>query len=174
MKPITTERLRLIPLDSEMLHLALSDHGEMEAALGLSRSEEPPSISIREAMRIKLMKMASAPKDLHPWYTYWIIVLEETNRRVGMLGFKGAPDHRNEVEIGYGLDEDSRKKGYATEAVQALVRWAMQNKDGISVIAETRQNNILSQNVLKRVGFERYRETPGSIWWRMDREGDNR
>ena len=57
------------------------------------------------------------------------------------------------VEIGYGITEENQGKGYATEAVEAVLDWAL-NQSGIrQVEAETEWENRKSQRVLEKCGF---------------------
>ena len=56
-------------------------------------------------------------------------------------------------EIGYGITEENQGKGYATEAVEAVLDWAL-NQSGIrQVEAETEWENRKSQRVLEKCGF---------------------
>ncbi|MDO5446140.1 MAG: GNAT family N-acetyltransferase, partial [Eubacteriales bacterium] len=54
---------------------------------------------------------------------------------------------------GYGIEENYQGCGYATEAVSALVDWALKQPGVMSVMAETEASNIASQRVLKKSGF---------------------
>ncbi len=74
---------------------------------------------------------AKAHPESRVWYTEWKI---ETlsGEAVGGIGFKGPPDRNKNnfaVEIGYGIDEAFRCKGYATEAVLAMCDWAFSKED---------------------------------------------
>ena len=69
------------------------------------------------------------------------------------------------VEIGYGIDEEFKGQGYASEAIGA-VSWAMEQEDVLSVIAETEKDNIASYKVLQHIGMSRYSETDTAYWWR--------
>jgi RimJ/RimL family protein N-acetyltransferase len=74
---------------------------------------------------------------------------------IGMLGFKGPPDGEGAVELGYGIDPDQQGQGYATEAVEALVAFAL-SKDKVSKVrAHTKPENTASQRVLIKCGFDR-------------------
>ena len=66
--------------------------------------------------------------------------------------FKGLNDDGS-VEIGYGITEENQGKGYATEAVEAVIAWAL-NQSGVrQVEAETEPGNRKSQRVLEKCGF---------------------
>ena len=71
---------------------------------------------------------------------------------IGELCFKGLSEE-GIAEIGYGIEEDYREHGYATEAVSALVDWALKQTGATCVTAETVDANIASQIVLKKSGF---------------------
>ena len=85
------------------------------------------------------------------WYAIWTIARKD-GVPVGDLCFKGFnPD--GSVEIGYGILEEHRGRGYATEAVSAAVGWAL-SQEGVSrVEAETGQENRASQRILEKCGF---------------------
>lgn len=95
--------------------------------------------------------------EAHPkewlWYTDWTISLRKEGTVIGGLGFKGEPDEKSEVEIGYGIDEPYRRKGYGLEAVNVMLEWAFSNEKVYFVMAETVPDNAASQELLKKVGF---------------------
>lgn len=100
----------------------------------------------------------------HPWQTYWLIVLRDENIGVGLVGFKGKPDAAGEVEIGYGIDPVYQGKGYMTEAVGALVKWAFAHQECKAITAhEVRVDNYPSQKVLVKNGFIETNETGTAI-----------
>jgi RimJ/RimL family protein N-acetyltransferase len=57
------------------------------------------------------------------WY-FRMIVDRERNVGVGSISFHGGPDERGMVEIGLGIAEAERGKGYATEALRGMWDWA--------------------------------------------------
>lgn len=57
--------------------------------------------------------------------------------------------------IGYCLDEPAWGKGYATEAVGAMLHWAYDTLDLNRVEAELDTRNDASARVLQKLGFER-------------------
>jgi RimJ/RimL family protein N-acetyltransferase len=72
---------------------------------------------------------------------------------VGVCGFKGLPDEDGTVEIGYSVLPGHQRKGYASEAVAALVEWAFAHDEVRRVIAETFPDLGASVRVLERNGF---------------------
>ena len=124
------------------------------------------SLNVERAVHIKLEKMArSDPKD-HVWFTYWLI-LRGTECGIGLVGFKGVPNERGEVEIGYGLPPKYEGQGYMTEAVRSLVGWAFSQRDCTVIAPSTAKTNLASQRVLEKVGVKVYKETAGKRFWRL-------
>ena len=71
---------------------------------------------------------------------------------LGQLGVKGPLSAAGEQEIGYGLTPDARGRGYATEAVEALVTHL--HAQGVAVVtARTSPDNRASGRVLQKLGF---------------------
>jgi len=68
------------------------------------------------------------------WYAIWMIELTDGDH-VGELCFKGL-DEDGSVEIGYGILERYRGNGYATEAVKAIIQWALTQPDVTKITAE--------------------------------------
>ena len=87
------------------------------------------------------------------WHTVWYMELKDSpSTVVGDLSFKGLRQD-GMVEIGYGLRPGHCGKGYMTEAVSALVAWALDQPGVSRVEAETDPDNEASQRVLTRAGF---------------------
>lgn len=68
--------------------------------------------------------------------------------------FRWNPVYRS-LGIGYCLDEPAWGKGYATEAVGAMLHWAYDALDLNRVEAELDTRNAASARVLEKLGFER-------------------
>jgi ribosomal-protein-alanine N-acetyltransferase len=169
MPDIQTERLNLIPLTLRQLSLYLADPQRLERELGLSISRSILTERVRRAIEIKVSKMTQAEENTHVWYTYWLVVVTQEPFGAGLAGFKGYPDEDGEVEIGYGIDPSYQGKGYTTEAVQALIAWALGEPDCKSVIApDTKKWNIASNRILEKVGMHVYNETDDALFWKID------
>src|SRR5215831_18920104 len=52
----------------------------------------------------------------------YTVIARDTAEAVGMVGVKGGPDADGAQEIGYGMNPEVWGRGYATEAVDALVK----------------------------------------------------
>ncbi len=73
---------------------------------------------------------------------------------VGGIGFFGPP-LGGEAEIGYGIVSSRQGRGYATEAVQAMLAMAWADSRVRTVAAGTDPGNAASQRVLEKAGFRR-------------------
>jgi [ribosomal protein S5]-alanine N-acetyltransferase len=71
---------------------------------------------------------------------------------VGGIGFSGPPEN-GVAEIGYGIVPSHQGRGYATEAVMALVTAAWRREGVRAIIAETEPGNVASQRVLEKASF---------------------
>lgn len=85
------------------------------------------------------------------WYAIWMIELKD-GTHIGELCFKGI-NSNGAVEIGYGVSDEHQGHGYATEAVEAVVAWALQQPNVTTIEAETEFENKASQRVLEKCGF---------------------
>jgi len=56
--------------------------------------------------------------------------------------------------------------GFMTDAVEVLCKWALVQK-GIRRVIATIENNIKSENTLKRAGFTKYKQNKTTAWWRI-------
>ncbi|NIM95276.1 MAG: GNAT family N-acetyltransferase [Anaerolineales bacterium] len=168
---INTERILLFPLNLDQLRFYLEDPERLEESLGIPVSSLINTEKLRRALGMKIQKMGVADESDHVWYTYWLIVIRDTEFGAGMVGFKGLPNEKGEVEIGYGIDPDCQGHGYMTEAVGTLIGWAFQQESCRSVIAQyTNRLNVASNRVLEKVGMRVYRETDEALSWRIDKK----
>ena len=81
---------------------------------------------------------------------------------IGGAGFHGRPVDRS-IELGYGLSPSYWGRGYATEAVTALIAAAFASGRVDQVVATTDADNHHSQAVLRRAGFRA--ENPAATYW---------
>jgi len=127
---------------------------------------------VRRAIGLKVDKMMQVAPDVHPWYTYWLMVLVIEPSGAGLIGFKGEPDQQGEVEIGYGIVPAHRSRGYTTEATRALIAWAFQDPACCAVIADPKKDNLASNRVVAKVGMHVFSETEDTFFWRINRDTD--
>jgi len=163
---LETEKLKLIPLDANNLRYSIEDRQKMEWNLGVKITDTELEKPLSEAMRTSLEMVLENKKD-YLWFTSWEIVLKKENRIIGGLCFKGCPDEKGKVEIGYGMQDEYKCKGYMTEAVKELINWAFRFNHVTEVIAETEKDNLPSHRVLEKIGMGKYKENEKMFWWKI-------
>jgi ribosomal-protein-alanine N-acetyltransferase len=166
---LSSPRLRLVALSASQLALILNDLPELDRDLGFPVSKGMIDDKVPRAINMKLAKMAAADPGLHNWFTYWLIVLKEGPLGIGMIGFKGAPNAEGAVEVGYGIDEKHRNKGYMTEAVKTLCTWAF-SQPGCRAVTATSVSNPASGKVLLKAGFIKTGLTGENTNWILIRQ----
>jgi RimJ/RimL family protein N-acetyltransferase len=120
---------------------------------------------VRHAIRLKQYRIMRSAEKEFPWHTYWLAVVAADQFGAGLIGFKGVPNDQGEVEIGYGIDPDYRRKGYTTEAAGALIDWALGQPSCLAVTAWSDKENRASARVLEKVGMTMSKETADQFCW---------
>ncbi|MFJ5128124.1 GNAT family N-acetyltransferase [Streptomyces sp. NPDC088555] len=110
-----------------------------------------PSAETRIAAKM-LTRAAGAGVHVPGWGMY-LLVRAEDARVVGAMGFHGPPADGS-AEIGFDLTEKARGQGYATEALGELAAWTLRQTGLDTVVATTTEDNVASQGVMERAGFE--------------------
>lgn len=80
------------------------------------------------------------------------ISLREDGQVIGGMGFHGVPDEDGQVTIGYGLAPAARGKGYASEALRAVLEFA-RSQGVASVKGDADLDNIGSHRVMAAAGM---------------------
>lgn len=168
---IKTERLTLIPLTVRQLELGSSSIKQLAAELNIPLVENLISGNAERAVNMKIAKMQSIPEELHPWFTYWLIVIDSEKIGAGLVGFKGNPDAKGEVEIGYGINPIFQSRGYMSEAVKALIEWAFSHPECKAINAtNVVPDNFPSQKVLVKNCFNEVEATPSGITFQLRKD----
>ena len=161
---LRTQRLLLVPLAFSQLQLCYTYLPKLEAELGLSISRDVFTERVQRAIQVKLKRMANMVESHHPWQTYWLIAISTINFGAGLAGFKGYPDAYGSTEIGYGIDPAYQNKGYMSEAVKAMVKWALGHPFCNTVTATTVENPA-SRRLLEKLGAYLVAENGTSTSW---------
>jgi ribosomal-protein-alanine N-acetyltransferase len=165
---LLTERLELVPVTVPLVEAVLA--GDRARLEGLVNARCPVSWPNRALIERAFYADVEAIKQ-DPINRLWgdrVMITRDSSRRVvGSVVFHGAPGDDGEVEVAYGVEEESQRQGYATEATKVSVDWALAH-DGVSAVrAATPTWHVASQKVLERCGLVRVgeRESPlGELW----------
>ena len=92
------------------------------------------------------------------------IVLPEDGRLIGNCGVRINDRERREGNIGYELDPDYWGRGYATEAVRAILGFGFGELGLHRVWAECVAANVASARVLEKLGMRREGHLRENFW----------
>ncbi|WML55984.1 GNAT family protein [Neobacillus sp. PS2-9] len=97
----------------------------------------------------------------------WLVINKENNKIIGDIGFKGKPDSENTVEVGYGIVPEAQNKGFATEAVNEIIKWAFSSGNVKKIVAECLIDNVSSIKVLEKLNMKRIGIKENMLQWQM-------
>ena len=146
---IATERLVLraiTPSDASALFAIFSD----EQVMRFWSSAAMVSIEEAEALAREIDALGRARTLLQ-----WGIVVKDDPGLVGTCTLYRWERRHRRAELGYALRRDVWGRGYATEAVTGVLRFAFDAMGLHRVGADTDPRNAASARVLERLGFER-------------------
>jgi ribosomal-protein-alanine N-acetyltransferase len=156
---IQSKRLDLIPITPAALRLVLA--GDFRGAgelLGVSASADW-DIS-RCALNLRLKQLEENP-GLQPWLLR-AISLRDRPLLVGHIGFHTAPGAEYlarlspaGVEFGFGILEEWRRQGIATEASEAVMRWAREQHQVQRFVLSISPDNVPSLGLATKLGFRK-------------------
>ena len=151
-EPLRTERLELIPATLELADADLHNRLEFMHQLHARVLDSwPPPLNDERSMADTIDYLRRNPEAVG-WATWYFVAKKHKPVAVGLGGFKGVPV-AGSVEIGYCLLPVFQKKGYAIEAVAALLDWAFGHEEVDRVIAETPPEPTSSIRLLEKSGF---------------------
>ncbi|HYJ78032.1 MAG TPA: GNAT family N-acetyltransferase [Longimicrobiaceae bacterium] len=154
---LRTDRLELVGCSAELLRAEGDDRARFAELLRARVPPAwPPELYDDDARRFALRMVTEAPDDEGWWFYYVVRVPEEGGAGrevVGTMGYKGRPSDDGTVEVGYSVIADHRRRGYATEALAALLERAFAFPQVARVIAETYPELEPSIGVLEKSGF---------------------
>jgi len=162
-EPILTERLRLRrswPDDAEQISAYRSDP-DVHRHQGWDRLDP-------DGIRVEIERMADRlPGELGGWVQLSVEELE-TGRLVGDVGFSPADDDPDVIKLGYTIAPRFQGRGYATEAIAALIEYAFETLHADVARIYASAVNAPSVRVAEKVGMrlvERIeREYDGEMW----------
>ncbi|MGQ4667309.1 GNAT family N-acetyltransferase [Metabacillus halosaccharovorans] len=117
---------------------------------------------VKPHIQLYLEEMES-DQELLGWGV-WLVFSQTDQQLIGDIGFKGKPVD-GVVEVGYGISPDEQNKGYATEAVEALVNWAFQTGKVNKIVAETLKTNEASIRVLEKLFMNKVEQDEHMVYW---------
>lgn len=148
-----TERLRLVAGTKRLAAAEIEDRAELAKLLGALVPETWPPDNLRDVLGYFYALYEEHP-EWEGWLTWYAVRIDNDHPVVcGGVGFKGPPDKRGMVEIGYSVLPEFERQGLATEMVGGIVQWARQQPQVKHIEAETSVDNKASIRVLEKNSF---------------------
>ncbi|MBV8636752.1 MAG: GNAT family N-acetyltransferase [Candidatus Eremiobacteraeota bacterium] len=149
MRTIVTARLRLVPVTPENSDVLWSVLQQPD----LREFQDLPEVDRPQFRRM----VAARPRNLVPgsWGRFeWLLQLTDTDEPAGWASLRIAERSTTTGEIGYSVVREYRGRGFASEALRAIVDEAFSNLDMRKVRAYCVPDNAPSRRVLANAGFE--------------------
>jgi len=160
---LVTQRLALrrsLPEDAETI-AAYRSNPEVHMHQGWERTDV-------EGIRSEIQEMLRrAPGEPDGWVQF-SVAERGSGRLVGDVGLSPAEGEPGVIKVGYTIAPEFQRRGYATEAVKALVWYAMETLGAEVVRAYADAANVPSIRVAEKVGMklvERIEEPYGDEIW---------
>jgi ribosomal-protein-alanine N-acetyltransferase len=157
---LETPRLRLLPLSADAIDALLAGDAARLSSLVDAVFPKPlvPPPLTADVLPLVRDRLRKDPTQLG-WWT-WIVVRKDTGEAVGSAGFGGGPDDEASVMIGYATYPRAEGHGFATEAANALVRWALARPGVRRVCASMPPDNCSAIRVAQKLGMHLI----GTVW----------
>lgn len=162
---LVTERLILKPFTSQVCrNLLNNDFSDLEI-WNFKKGKSWPDIDVLETLPKIINNLTKV--DSPTGYESWMIIKKDTLEIIGDLGFKGFNDKEENIDLGYGIIKEERRKGYAEEAVSEIIKWALSNEIIKEITANCLTQNISSINLLNKINFRQIRIESDMIYWNL-------
>lgn len=146
---LTTERLklRLFNQDDEANEIRLQQDPEVMKYIRPPQTEE----QVKEYM-VKLLSPYQGEEGV--WQGFCVDRIDD-NQSIGAVSFRFESIDFAIVELGYRFDTKFHGKGYATEAVDALLGWLFQEINIHKAVAKCDPDNIGSFKVMEKLNMQK-------------------
>lgn len=155
-----------IAIETENLKLIVREPVEVLAWIESLSASEKAEISADWVARVR------AATSADPYICGFVMVHRTSGTMIGNCGYKSPPDPGGIIEIAYGVDPEHQGRGHATEAAQAMVKYAFASGLVRTVRAHTLPESNASTRVLTKCGFEHVGEVvdpDDGLVWRWER-----
>ena len=162
---LLTERLVLIPFTLQICkNLIINDFTDLEN-MGIIKGNGWPDSDVMETLPriVNNLSLVESPTG----FESWMIIRRDTSEIIGDAGFKGFNYLEKNADIGYGIIEEERRRGYAEEAVLELIKWAFSSGIVKEITAECLIDNVSSNQLLQKLNFNESKRESGMLYWSL-------
>jgi RimJ/RimL family protein N-acetyltransferase len=150
---ILTPRLELHHLSAQAIIELFENRDDSVALLGQSFTN-PYRVLVDSsgplAWRVPQVKV---DPSVNRWFVRYI-VLKQSREVIGSTSFHGVPDADGMMEIGLGIEENFRNKGYAREALAGMWKWVCAYPEVKTLRYTVSPDNLASIAVINYFRFE--------------------
>lgn len=165
LKNVHTDRLILFPITLEITKALLAGSNKEIKKIGINPNENWPTEDTKDILPIILETLEE--NKMPSGFETWMIVRKDNMQVIGDIGFHGQPDENGVVEVGFGLVEEERNKGFGTEALKAIINWASSQENVKSITADCLITNKPSARILEKVGMKEINRDSKLIYWKL-------
>ncbi|MEL7247947.1 MAG: GNAT family protein [Bacteroidota bacterium] len=118
-----------------------------------------------EEVEVFIKKQPQAFNLPNTWFQL-AIVHQESERMIGDLGVHFIGSQNKQVEIGFTLDKDYQRQGYATEAVTRLIDYLFGELGKHRITASIDPKNLSSITLVERLGWRKEAHFKESLYFK--------
>ena len=159
--PLHTRRLTLRRPQPDDATAMCSYRGLPEVA----RYQSWESFGMADAMRLIADQQAVRLGAPDSWLQL-MIVLTRGEAIIGDCGIHFLPNLANQVELGITLDPGNQHRGFASEALEAVLSFAFDTLGMHRALATTDVENVVAQTLFQRLGFRREAHFIENLWFK--------
>lgn len=144
-----TKSLILRPISEKDVDVVFAFNSSSESLTYIARE---PFKTIKEAQDKLDFFLAGNTNKTSFW---WVFVCKETGEKIGYGGLFDISEKDKRAEIGYGLIKQYWNKGYMSEILEEIIKFAFSTLELHKIYGVIIKGNIASQGLLKKNGFVR-------------------
>jgi len=149
---VRTRRLDLVSMSPGFIEALLAGRrAEAEASGGFPLPPDWPDAADERRLRLRLDQMREEPST-QPWLLRAMVRRRPRRQMVGFINFHGPP-RDSFAELGYTVLPNFRRRGYASEAIQGLMDWAVREHGVPRFRVSISPSNVPSLALAAKLGF---------------------
>jgi RimJ/RimL family protein N-acetyltransferase len=149
---ISTDRLELHHIPADGLISLFEEKRDVKAIAGRDFSNPHQVLVVEPGPLGWRVPQVKADPSTNKWFVRFI-VLKDSKEVIGSTSFHGVPDENGMMEIGIGIEEPFRGKGYAREALRGMWNWVC-GEPGVKILRYTvSPSNAPSIAIIEGFGF---------------------
>lgn len=167
--------IRVLPHTPKHLRALIEGADVYESRFGMRVADGLREFLTGPEVSEEFMARLDGAQAADPWKDGFAVVHIAENAVIGLCSFIGPPGKDEMVEIAYGIAPAYQNRGYAGEAAQFLIAYALASDLVRTIRAHTLPQRSASTRVLEKCGFTLVGEIAhpedGAVWrWELGRD----